>query len=408
MAPSTPDDTGLAATRLVDEHHPDGVSPDDYAMCECGWTADDENERWADHLVHVLAVDGLLADPGYMPWGHTVDEGVQGALRHLSALASTAGKRRTAEWLAECAELVTAPGSPTWPPAPAYKGPVVPAAELAEAKAALEQVDEVTGYWQAEQQTAIAMSSAYGKAIRERDRLKAGNEGAADRIAELTEERDQLIEQFHTMRGIAVDCGERIRKVRALHPEFKIYDECGHDHTDEEWDAGQAFEIADVGLTCDEGYIYSVCRRCCTDDTGIQGEACANHERPCWPCKTVAALQSDQPTPSELPTSPSLGVGEVTFVAPADWRDQLDDNPVHVIESWVVSPPEAVVVTVDGEPAGEAEETEVCDDTEPLNGHRCQLPAGHDVHRWHSGDFDLDVWSHRPRVEGHDTEEAGQ
>jgi hypothetical protein len=55
---------GVAATRLVQDHHPDGVNPDNYETCECGWTASDENERWADHLVHVLAVDGLLAEPG--------------------------------------------------------------------------------------------------------------------------------------------------------------------------------------------------------------------------------------------------------------------------------------------------------------------------------------------------------
>jgi hypothetical protein len=53
---------GVAATRIVRDHHPDGVNPDDYETCECGWTASDENERWADHLVHVLAVDGLLAE----------------------------------------------------------------------------------------------------------------------------------------------------------------------------------------------------------------------------------------------------------------------------------------------------------------------------------------------------------
>jgi hypothetical protein len=55
---------GVAATRLVQAHHPDGVNSDDYETCDCGWTASDENERWADHLVHVLAVDGLLAEFG--------------------------------------------------------------------------------------------------------------------------------------------------------------------------------------------------------------------------------------------------------------------------------------------------------------------------------------------------------
>lgn len=46
-------------------------------------------------------------------------------LRHAAALAARSGKKRTAEWLTACATLPPA----EWPPAPAYKGPVVPAAE---------------------------------------------------------------------------------------------------------------------------------------------------------------------------------------------------------------------------------------------------------------------------------------
>ncbi|MFD6070776.1 hypothetical protein [Amycolatopsis lurida] len=46
-------------------------------------------------------------------------------LRHAAALAARSGKKRTAEWLTACATLPPA----EWPPAPAYKGPVVPATE---------------------------------------------------------------------------------------------------------------------------------------------------------------------------------------------------------------------------------------------------------------------------------------
>lgn len=46
-------------------------------------------------------------------------------LRHAAALAKESGKARTAEWLRTCATLPPA----EWPPAPAYKGPMVPAAE---------------------------------------------------------------------------------------------------------------------------------------------------------------------------------------------------------------------------------------------------------------------------------------
>lgn len=47
-------------------------------------------------------------------------------LPRLAELAEQAGKLRTAEWLRTCALLPLE----EWPPAPAYKGPMVPAAEL--------------------------------------------------------------------------------------------------------------------------------------------------------------------------------------------------------------------------------------------------------------------------------------
>jgi hypothetical protein len=48
-------------------------------------------------------------------------------IEHLAELAEQAGKLRTAEWLRTCALLPPE----QWPPAPAYKGPMVPAADLA-------------------------------------------------------------------------------------------------------------------------------------------------------------------------------------------------------------------------------------------------------------------------------------
>lgn len=51
-------------------------------------------------------------------------------LPRLAELAEQAGKLRSAEWLRTCATLPME----QWPPAPAYKGPMVPAAELAEAQ----------------------------------------------------------------------------------------------------------------------------------------------------------------------------------------------------------------------------------------------------------------------------------
>ena len=80
-------------------------------------------------------------------------------------------------------------------------------------------------------------------------------------------------------------------RVLKLHSEFRIYDECGHEHTQDEVDAGTARDTTEF-VTCEDGYIYSVCRACCTGGWS-QTEACASdHERPCWPCGTVEAISA--------------------------------------------------------------------------------------------------------------------
>jgi hypothetical protein len=90
-------------------------------------------------------------------------------------------------------------------------------------------------------------------------------------------------------------------RVRGLHTEFKIYTECSHrDHGDGE---PSVRLIPDVGYVCDEGYLYSVCRGCCTDD-GYQREDCddvhstagAPDPSGCWPCPTIIALDGEAAT----------------------------------------------------------------------------------------------------------------
>lgn len=87
---------------------------------------------------------------------------------------------------------------------------------------------------------------------------------------------------------------EQVQAVRALHRPFRIYDECGHEHTDEDVDQGRAVSIDEVGYTCADGYLYTICRWCCTDGSEYQTETCAtNHaaEREnCCPCPTARAL----------------------------------------------------------------------------------------------------------------------
>jgi hypothetical protein len=86
-------------------------------------------------------------------------------LRHAAALAKRSGKLRTAEWLTACATLP--PGE--WPPAPAYKGPMVPAAEH-------------------ERLTGVVAEAV--RLLREAGVIEG--EGLAARVRNLVAERDQL------------------------------------------------------------------------------------------------------------------------------------------------------------------------------------------------------------------------
>jgi len=78
-----------------------------------------------------------------------------------------------------------------------------------------------------------------------------------------------------------------------LHAPFKIYDECGHDHSEDE--SPVAFEINDVGMVCEDGYQYSVCIQCCTDNDTMT-EECMNHDhgKDVPICATVALLTNPQ------------------------------------------------------------------------------------------------------------------
>lgn len=143
------------------------------------------------------------------------------------------------------------------------------------------------------------------------------------------------IEERRTLTAERDGLQARLNAGLALHTEFKIYEECGHEHTDDDVDAGRAFAVEEVGYVCADGYLYSICKRCCTDDTGIQGEACANHERPCWPCATVAALQGDQPAEPKLRHV-------VGYDTSGELGDCLDDCPACEAEDAepAVTPPD--------------------------------------------------------------------
>ena len=74
-----------------------------------------------------------------------------------------------------------------------------------------------------------------------------------------------------------------------LHSPFKIFEECGHDHSEDE--SPVAYEVDDVGMVCEDGYQYSVCVQCCTDGD-FMTEECMNHDhgKDIPICETVALL----------------------------------------------------------------------------------------------------------------------
>lgn len=78
------------------------------------------------------------------------------------------------------------------------------------------------------------------------------------------------------------------------HRPLRIYDECDHDHDDDDLDAGRCIDVSEVGYTCEDGYLYSVCQACCMDDldTG-QREPCADghdHRTGDWLCETTERI----------------------------------------------------------------------------------------------------------------------
>lgn len=93
------------------------------------------------------------------------------------------------------------------------------------------------------------------------------------RIAELEIEHAEIQARVDVLTGQVAGRDATIQRVRDRHSPLKIYTECGHDG-DEDC-VGEIVEIeSDVGWTCETGYLYSICRECCTEN-GEQTEECA-------------------------------------------------------------------------------------------------------------------------------------
>ena len=86
---------------------------------------------------------------------------------------------------------------------------------------------------------------------------------------------------------------EREAKLRELHKPHGIYDECGHQHTEEDEILG-IVDAGDAGLSCKK--MYDVCTVCCdVADDGCQGETCVcdhDHSTDLPICKTREILDA--------------------------------------------------------------------------------------------------------------------
>jgi hypothetical protein len=113
---------------------------------------------------------------------------------------------------------------------------------------------------------------------------------AARTLAFVEKDRDAALE-------VARQHQARIEEALKIHSQFRVYDECGHQHEDDDPDV---IEIDEIGLTCGDGYLYSICANCCTGGSREwQTETCASEHKhdgdaACWPCPTRIALTEEQ------------------------------------------------------------------------------------------------------------------
>lgn len=109
---------------------------------------------------------------------------------------------------------------------------------------------------------------------------RPGGETPGEVLGKVRTERDRLAEQ--------------VKRVRDEHSEQRIYGDCGHEHEAPDADQGVR-DIPEVGLVCEDGYDYSVCRSCCCDDDGNQSRECAEeHGGECLPCPVIRALDGTE------------------------------------------------------------------------------------------------------------------
>lgn len=109
----------------------------------------------------------------------------------------------------------------------------------------------------------------------------------------LRAERDEARRDQAAACNMSMDADEAIQRVRDLHHEALILDECNHSHPWADVEAGTAYVDEEIGVTCK--VLYRVCRECCIVN-GEQSEDCANghrwhHGPDGYRCKTLRALE---------------------------------------------------------------------------------------------------------------------
>ena len=118
----------------------------------------------------------------------------------------------------------------------------------------------------------------------ERRKLKAEIGRLRDRLDTATLAAKVASEEYTKLEA-------RIEAALALHQEFGIYDECGHDHTEEDVRTGKAIDVPEVGITCEDGLVQKVCRHCHL----WNDEPYERTEDGECPCPTVEALTGGKP-----------------------------------------------------------------------------------------------------------------
>ena len=149
-----------------------------------------------------------------------------------------------------------------------------------------EEFEHLQAALEAHGRTAAAISGDLEDGINA-DRLLATAErdGLLAALAEAEADRDRA-------RKIAVALEQEVAAVRELHSPFKIYEPCSHEH--EETDEGVVNAI-EIGPVCEDGFMYTICRHCCTDGNSDQTEKCVSeHDHSESVCPTNAALDGGE------------------------------------------------------------------------------------------------------------------